>query len=121
MRRFHGTSATLAGSIQREGLQLCHGVIYLARFRAGALEFAAIAGTGAEDAGLDPRGLLVTVELEEHMIERDGILETVVREPIAPEAIAALEFVKPIGREFLADRRRAEFAVLDRHRRTCER
>jgi hypothetical protein len=121
MRLFHGTSAALADSIQRDGLHTCHGVIYLACFRAVALEFAAIAATGAEDAALDPRGLLVTVELDEHMIAREGILETVVREPIGPEAIAGLEFVEPIGCEHLEDRRRAAFAVLDRHRRTCER
>jgi hypothetical protein len=121
MRRlFHGTSATLADSIQRDGLRTLDGVIYLAHFRAGALEFAAIAATGAEDAGLDPRGLLVTVELDEHMIERDGILEALVCKPIRPQAIAALEFVEPIGRERFADRRRAQFAVLARHRRTYE-
>jgi hypothetical protein len=121
MRRlFHGTSATLADSIQRDGLRTLDGVIYLAHFRAGALEFAAIAATGAEDAGLDPRGLLVTVELDEHMIERDGILETVVREPIGVDAIIALEFVESIAHERFAHRRRAAFAVLDRRRRTCD-
>ena len=116
MRLFHGTSATLADSIQRDGLRTLDGVIYLARFRAGALEFAAIAATGAEDAGLDPRGLLVTVEVDEHMIERNGILETVVCKPIGPNAIIAVEFVEPFGRERFADRRRADFAVLTRHR-----
>jgi hypothetical protein len=120
MRRFHGTSATLAGSIQRDGLHTCHGVIYLTRFRGVALEFAAIAATGAEDGGLDPRGLLVTIELDEHLIERDGVLETVVCKPIGANAIIAIEFVEPVGGQRLADRRRADFAVLARHRGGCD-
>jgi hypothetical protein len=120
MRFFHGTSAMLADSIQRGGLQTCHGVVYVARFRAVALEFAAIAAIGAEDAGLDPRGLLVTVEVDEAKIERNGILETVVCEPIGPKAIIAVEFLEPFGQERFADRRRADFAVLTRHRTACD-
>jgi hypothetical protein len=55
-------------------------------------------------ASLDPRGLLVTVEIDEQLIERDGWLESIVRRPIGPEAIIALEFVEPIFHERLAAR-----------------
>jgi hypothetical protein len=116
IRLFHGTSAELIEPIRRRGLQPCRGVIYLARFRVGALEFAAIAATGADDAGLDPRGLLVTVEVDEQVIEREGLFESIVREPIGTEAIIAIEFVEPILRQRLAARRRADFAVIARHR-----
>ena len=116
VRLYHGTSAELCPQIERSGLIPCGGLVYLARFRASALEFAAISAAGAEHAGLDPRGLLVTVEVDERAIDRLGIFEAIVREPIPPDAIVALELVEPIARERLAARRRADFAVLARHR-----
>ncbi len=96
VKRFHGTSATLADSIRREGLKPRRGLVFLTPHRAIAEEFAAMA---AADAGLDPCGLLVTVELDEQLIERDDGYETVHRRPIPPEAILAMEFVVPIARE----------------------